>query len=61
MFIGAFKMQDLIKNDPFFSQVEKMVDMHGFEKAREMLGAETINIYVKLLINRKRRTESVTL
>jgi hypothetical protein len=51
-------MQDLIKNDPFFSQVEKTVDMHGLEKAREILGAEVMNIYVRLLINRRMRAES---
>jgi hypothetical protein len=50
------KYDDHIKDDPFFSQVEHMVEMHGLEKAREILGPETINIYVRLLINRNTRT-----
>jgi hypothetical protein len=32
------KHDDLIKDDPFFSQVENMVEKHGLDKAREMLG-----------------------
>jgi hypothetical protein len=50
------RYDDLIKDDPFFSQVEKTVEIQGLEKAREMLGAETINIYIRLLINRNART-----
>jgi hypothetical protein len=43
---------DLIANDPFFSQVEKTINNVGLEKASEMLGAEVINIYTKLMRKR---------
>jgi hypothetical protein len=46
---------DLIENDPFFSQVEKTINNVGLEKASEMLGAEVVNIYTKLMRKRLER------
>jgi hypothetical protein len=44
-----FCKDDLIVNDPFFSQVEKTINNVGLERASEMLGAEVIKIYTKLM------------
>lgn len=46
---------DLIANDPFFSQVEKTINNVGLEGASEILGAEVINIYTKLMRKRLER------
>jgi hypothetical protein len=50
-----FCKDDLIANDPFFSQVEQTINNVGLERASEMLGAEVINIYTKLMRNRLER------